>query len=87
MEKVTRLGLHGTKIRDAGLKELSKMKQLKVLALSSTQITDAGLNEVAKLKQLEHLFLGDSKVTKAWRGVAELKKTLPQCETIHLAKK
>ena len=60
---MTRLGLHGTKIRDTGL------------------------NEVAKLKQLEHLFLGDSKVTKAWRGVAELKKTLPQCETIHLAKK
>ena len=77
MQKLTFLDLGGTKITDAGLKEVAKLHQLTLLYLRDTKITDAGLKDVAKMKQLEWLALYDTKVTKA--GVAELKKALPKC--------
>jgi len=48
LAKVTRLSLHRTQITDAGLKDLAKLQNLKVLDLSNTKITDAG---VAKLQK------------------------------------
>ena len=80
LAKVRRLALSTTRITDAGLKEVAKMKRLTKLHLSRTKITDAGLKEVAKLKQLEYLNLAYTKVTKA--GVVELKKALPKCEIV-----
>ncbi|MEC8989403.1 MAG: hypothetical protein VYB66_09150, partial [Verrucomicrobiota bacterium] len=75
LEKLTTLSLAGTKITDAGLKDVAKLKQLTNLILMgnpSTEITDAGLKELAKLQQLKDLYLGYTKVTKA--GEAELQK-------------
>jgi len=42
LEKVTRLSLSRTKITDAGLVELAKLRQLKTLYLNSTKVTEAG---------------------------------------------
>jgi len=77
LENVTALGLGGTKITDAGLKDVAKVQQLRYLYLFDTKITDAGLKEIAKLQELGGLYLADIKVAKA--GVAELKKALPNC--------
>ena len=48
LEKVTRLDLAGTKITDAGLKEVAKMQNLTRLILNGTKITRAGANELRK---------------------------------------
>ena len=77
LESVTRLGLVSTKISDASLKELPKLKGLKLLYLSGTEISNAGLKNLSKLKQLTELTLINTKVTLA--GVEELQKVLPDC--------
>jgi len=48
MQQLKLLGLSGTKITDAGLKEVAKMRRLEELYLITNQITKAG---VAKLKK------------------------------------
>ena len=48
LAKVRRLALSTTRITDAGLKEVAKMKQLTKLHLSRTKITDAGVAELKK---------------------------------------
>ena len=48
MDKVTRLYLNGTKITDAGLKDLVKLKRLESLWLLGTKITVAGIAEFKK---------------------------------------
>ena len=48
MEKVWSLALSRTKITDAGLKEVAKLQQLKILWLQDPQITDAGVTELKK---------------------------------------
>jgi hypothetical protein len=73
----------GTKITDAGLKELAGLKNLQTLHLNGTEITDAGLKELAGLKSLQVLsFLetGGTNVTDA--GVEELRKALPKRATL-----
>ena len=46
LEKVTGLVLGGTKIMDAGLKEVAKLKQLAKLDLGYTDTTDAGVAQL-----------------------------------------
>src|SRR5438477_11668371 len=46
------VNLTGTKVTDAGLKELKDLKQLTSLILAKTKVTDAGLKELKQLKQL-----------------------------------
>ena len=77
LQKVTSLYLAGTRVTDAGLKEVAKLKNLEVLQLEGAQISDAGLEQVAKLKGLEYLLLVGTRVTAV--GVAELQKALPKC--------
>ena len=48
LEKVWSLALSRTKITDAGLKEVAKLQQLKILWLQDPQITDAGVTELKK---------------------------------------
>ena len=48
LENVTALGLGGTKITDAGLKDVAKLQQLTLLELGNTQVTDAGVAELQK---------------------------------------
>jgi internalin A len=76
--KVTTFDLRLTKITDAGVMVVAKLKKLTYLSLAYTKITDAGLKEVAKMQQLEKVNLyGNPNLTKP--GVAELKKALPNC--------
>jgi Leucine-rich repeat (LRR) protein len=82
LENVTALVLRRTKITDAGLKEVAKLRGLTYLDLVGTKITDAGLKEVAKLQKLTILDLDFTKITKT--GVAELRKALPNCNIIGL---
>ena len=48
LEKVWRLVLFATELSDVGLKEVSKMKQLKVLGLVDNKITKAGVAQLKK---------------------------------------
>src|SRR5438132_7218776 len=54
---VIAVNLYGTKVTDAGLKELKHLKQLTSLNLACTQVTAAGLKELKHLKQLTSLKL------------------------------
>jgi hypothetical protein len=42
------LGLVGTRVTDAGLKELARLKRLQALDLGRTKVTDAGLKELRR---------------------------------------
>ena len=70
LELITSINLEGTKITDAGLKELAKLQKLERLFLCHTQITDAGLKELTKLKNLKKLSLEGTQITDA--GLKEL---------------
>jgi Leucine-rich repeat (LRR) protein len=67
---IVRVFLLGPKVKDAGLKLLAGLKQLKLLNLQNTQVTDGGLKHLAGLKQLRSLLLFNAKVTDA--GLKEL---------------
>ena len=79
--------MQDTKITDAGLKEVAKLKQLTSLNLycskiPSSQITDAGLMEVGTLTNLTMLNLdGQKKITD--EGLKELAK-LTKLTELHL---
>lgn len=66
-------------LKDADLKQLSKMPNLRHLALASNgDITDAGLVHLASLKSLQVLDLFGTEVTQ--KGVEKLQAELPDCE-------
>ncbi|MDW7996018.1 MAG: hypothetical protein RMI91_15330 [Gemmatales bacterium] len=69
-EEVTELDLSGTRVTDAGLKELAALKKLTELNLQRTPITDAGLKELAALQNLRKLQLWNTRITDA--GLKEL---------------
>lgn len=64
-DQIAWLKLGGTKITDAGLKEISKLKNLNKLHLEHTSVTDAGLANLKNLPYLEYINLVDTKVTDA----------------------
>lgn len=57
------LKMGGTRITDASLKEIGKLKYLTKLHLDRTAITDAGLAELKSLQYLQYLNLIGTKVT------------------------
>jgi hypothetical protein len=71
------LCVHLTKITDAGLKELSGLKNLQALDAAKTPVTGAGLTELAGLERLQELDLTDSGVTltglKHLAGLSQLR--------------
>jgi len=71
LEKVEQLTFV-LKLNDEGLKELAKLKRLKVLLLVKTNITDAGLREMAKLPELRSLTISGADITNV--GLKELAK-------------
>ena len=77
------LSLYGTQITDAGLVHLEGLTNLQKLFLDGTHVTDAGLEHLKGLTKLErlYLYLNRTQITDA--GVAELKKSLPNCEIRH----
>ena len=69
-----RLDLTSRKVTDAGLKELSGLKNLEVLLLQETMVTDAGLKELGSLTNLRSLFLPADRVKGAgFKDLAGLK--------------
>src|SRR4051794_31691111 len=64
-QPVVEVQLFHRAVTDADLKELAKLKHLRVLYLSGNKVTDAGLAELANLEQLQVLSLSDNKVTDA----------------------
>jgi len=73
-EQIAWLKLGGTKITDASLKEISKLKNLNKLHLEHTAVTDAGLANLKNLPYLEYMNLVDTKISDAGlKSVAPMK--------------
>ena len=64
-EQIAWLKLGGTKITDAALKEISKLKNLNKIHLEHTAVSDAGISNLKNLPYLEYVNLVDTKVTDA----------------------
>jgi hypothetical protein len=71
------LFLNGTKVTDAGLQDLARLKRLNILGLERTRVTDARLAHIEGMTMLKAVHLIDTGVTA--QGVARLAKTLPGC--------
>jgi uncharacterized membrane protein len=68
------LRLGGTKVSDAGLKEIGKLQNLTRLSLEHTTVSDAGLEALKGLSNLQYLNLFDTKVSdKGLQALASLK--------------
>ena len=65
------LGLNGTKLTSAGLKELTKLRNLTYLSAAHTLIDDEGLRHVATLSKLIWLELDNTQITDA--GIEHLR--------------
>lgn len=73
-EQIAWLKLGGTKVTDASLKEIGKLKNLNKLHLEHTAVTDAGLASLKNLKYLEYVNLVDTKITDAGlKDIASMK--------------
>jgi serine/threonine protein kinase len=57
--KLETLDLEDTRVSDAGLKELSKIKTLSYLILSSTKVTPAGFKYLRPLIYLRNVYIGE----------------------------
>ena len=78
---MTHLNLSGTKVGDAGIKELAGLKKMQFLTLNTTEITDEALKTIARFDKLIYLNVrGSKKVTP--EGIAELQKALPKTKII-----
>ena len=69
-DQVYELNLAGSKVTDAGLANVAKLKNLRRLHLEKTAVTDAGLAHLKDLTGLEYLNLYGTAVTDA--GLAHL---------------
>jgi hypothetical protein len=79
LPKLEELALRNNRIRNAELVHLKNIKNLKKLDLTGNfGITDAGLDALKELTQIKEVHLLFTEVTD--KGVAELKKALPQAE-------
>ena len=70
----------GALLKDEGLKEVAKLRNLEKLNLERHNITDTGLKELTELKQLKELNLRRTKVT--YSGVTKLQNALPKCNIL-----
>jgi hypothetical protein len=64
------LDFHGLKVADSDVKELARLKNLRLLRLNGTQVTSAGLKHLAGLSELQAVDLGETQVSDA--GLKEL---------------
>ena len=75
-ENITSLDLSATKISDAGLAHVKKIRRLKDLSLVDVPITDAGLVHLRDLPDLENVDLRHTKVSQPaqWALMKELRQ-------------
>jgi hypothetical protein len=71
--------LTGTRVTDAGLLHVAKVRNLVSLDVSMTKVTDEGIAHLKGMPKLRDLMIFETKVTR--RGVAELRKSIPQLRT------
>ena len=84
MRTVQELDLSGTKMTDAGLRQLASLKKLRVLKLAGNKgVTDAGAKELRAIETLEHLDLSSTSITD--KGVAEI-ASLPRLRVLQLSR-
>lgn len=81
---LVKLHLEKTKIGDAGLVHLKKLKQLEYLNLYDTQVTDAGLEHLVSLKHLKKLYVWKTSVTES--GMEKLRTALPDLKIVGAVK-
>jgi hypothetical protein len=79
---VIAVSLRGTDARDADLKHLRDLTDLKILHLGQTELTDSGLAHLKGLTNLEQLSLDRTKITDT--GLARL-KGLTRLQQLNLA--
>ena len=73
-DQITWLKLGGTKITDAGMKAISKLKNLNKIHLEHTTVTDAGIVNLKDLPHLQYINLVDTKISDAGlRNIATIK--------------
>jgi RNA polymerase sigma factor (sigma-70 family) len=75
-DDVISLDLRSSQLTDAGLKELTVLKNLSSLNLGDTHVTGQGLEELVGLKNLTHLGLNATKLTDAGMKLAASFKRL-----------
>lgn len=78
--QIVDLDFRGTAVKDADLKDVRELTNLRRLYLGNTQITDEGLKQLHGLKNLEMLGLAGVKVSPA--AVTALRAVLPKCQII-----
>ena len=74
------VGLEGTKISDAGLAHLLKLRFLDNVDLTDTAITDRGLATLSRMSSLKYIHIEGTRVSLA--GVRRLQAALPECEVV-----
>lgn len=79
MTALEMLDLRATQVTDAGLPKLQALPNLKELKLGNTAITDQGLASLQSIKSLESVNVHNCKSVTA-KGIADLKKALPDCQ-------
>jgi uncharacterized membrane protein len=80
-DQIVWVKLGDTKITDAAMQDIAKMKNVTRLSLENTKITDAGLRAIKAMPNLEYLNLTGTGVTDA--GVREL-ATLKNLKKLYL---
>ena len=69
-----------TKVTDAGVKKLAKLKNLVSLNLYGTDVSDEGIAAITKCKKLQKLYIAGTAVTHS--AVQKLEKALPNTQII-----
>ncbi len=72
------LTLNHTRITDAGLVNLAKIRHLSHLSLEYTQVTDEGLLHLCDLRELSCVHLHGTKVTS--EGEGKFLQAMPNCD-------
>lgn len=84
LDRLKALQLSHTGITDAGIAALKGFADLTHLGLDGTVVSDASVDVLAGFKSLKYLNIADTDLTK--EGRQQLRKALPDCEIVTIAK-
>jgi Leucine Rich repeat len=84
LRRLKELDLTFTSISDNGLKQIRRLTRLEDLDVSYTSISDGAVEHLRCLQSLKFLNVRNTRISIV--GVAELQKTLPNCQIQHNAK-
>jgi hypothetical protein len=75
--RITSLGLAGTRITDKGIADLTRFENLVCLDLNHTRISDASVAHLRRLGKLQYLFIEGTGITDD--GERQLREQFPKC--------